>query len=126
MNKRGLIGTIIIVILGIILIVGIILGITAYQAYSLINTVKQETPIIQESMQQITGNYDCTKIPIAELSINRVMSEAKQTCKNPIIKIAVEKIKQIPIKCANLTSLESQISSGMSDMKKYCNQTIFQ
>ena len=121
MNKKGLIGTILLIILGIVLIIGIILGITAYQAYSLVKIVQQETPIIQSSMQQITGNYDCTKIPVAESSINLVMNEAKSACKNPIIKIAVEKINQIPIKCANLTTLESQVSSGLGQMKTYCN-----
>jgi len=125
MNKKGLIGTILLIILGIILIIGIIIGITAFQAYSLVKIVQQETPIIQSSMQQITGNYDCTKIPVAESSINRVMNEAKSACKNPIIEIVVEKINQIPIKCANLTTLESQVSSGLGQMKTYCsNQTL--
>ena len=124
MNKRGLIGKILFIIFGIILIIGIIIGITAYQAYSLVKTVQQET-IIWQNMTQITETNDCSKIPELEASILRVKEKTESACKNPIIRIAIDKIPQMEVKCSDVPKLEQQTEEKIKPVKAFCaNQTL--
>jgi len=123
MNKKGLIGKIFAVIGIVFLILLLIAGITAYQVYNLVNEVKEKAPIIQENIKSLT-NGDCTKVKLIESDINEIKIKATTACKNPLIKIAVQKIEQIPIKCDQLSTIDEQIASNLKPIKEICsNQT---
>ena len=124
MNKKGLMGKILLIILAIILIIGIVIGITAYQAYSLFKTVQKET-IIWQDMTQITELKDCSKISELEASVLRVKEKTESACKNPIIRIAIDKIPQMEIKCSDVPKLEQQAEEKINPVKTFCaNQTL--
>ena len=119
MNKRGLIGKLFIIIIGVILLIGAIIGITVYQAYSLAKLVQQEQINIESSVDSLKKG-DCSKLSELETSINKIKDNSKSACMNPIIKIAVEKMSQIPIKCGNLSSLDQQIETSLAEIKGAC------
>lgn len=123
-DKRGLIGKIFLVLGIVVLVLGIIIGVTAYQAYDLINTAKEEQTNMKNEIAGLqTGN--CSKITSIETSLNQIVKKAKSACKNPLINYAVNKIKDMPIKCQNVTSLENQMQIGLAPVKAACaNQTI--
>lgn len=120
MNKKGLIGKIFAVIGIIFLIILIIAGITAYQVYSLVTEVQEKAPVIQENIKSLT-NGDCTKVKPIETDINEIKTKATTACKNPLIKIAVQKIEQVPIKCDQLSTIDEQIASNLKPIKEICN-----
>ena len=123
MDKKGLIGKIFAVIGLIFLIILIIAGITAWQAYSLVMTVQQESASMQVNMESLSKG-DCSKLDAIKLSINKIKSKATSACWNPIIKIAVDKMEQVPVKCKDIPTLENQMSSGLAQIKIACaNQT---
>jgi septal ring-binding cell division protein DamX len=119
MNKKSFWGKFFAIIGIIILIILIIAGITAYQAYNLVKTAQQETPLIQAEAELLMKG-DCTKIESIEQRIKNIKTEAKNSCKNPIIKIAVEKIEKIPIKCNELDAYEEQFASTIKPIREYC------
>ena len=119
MNKRGLVGKILLILGLIILVLGIIIGITAYQAYSLYTVVNEEALKINTSITEFQKG-DCTQIDNILASANRIESKAISTCSNPIIRIAVDKMPQIPIKCTNITSLKSQMETAFAPIKSIC------
>ena len=124
MNKKGLIGKIFAVIGIIILIILIIAGITAYQAYDLYKTAMNEKTNVDSSIQQLQKG-DCSKIADIENSAARIKSKANSACWNPIIRIAVAKMEQIPIKCNDLSAMENQMNQGLSQIKTICaNETL--
>jgi len=107
----------------IILVVLIIAGITAYQVVSLVNTVTTESESMQGDMEGLMKG-DCSKLSPIESSFNKIKSKAKSACFNPIIKIAVDKMDQVPIKCGNITTLENEMDKNLGQIKLYCaNQT---
>ena len=108
----------------IILIILIIAGITAYQATTLINTVQAESSSIQANTEALMKG-DCSKLDSVKSSFNKIKSKATSACKNPIIRIAVDKMDQIPMKCRDIASLEDQMNSQLAPIKTYCaNQTV--
>jgi predicted PurR-regulated permease PerM len=126
-NKSGLIGKIFAVIGIIILIILLVIGITVYQAYSLVNTIKTETPNIESGIRALMADKvpDCSKIEQTENSVSKVYKEANSACKNPIIRISSENIEQIPIKCNQLSVYKSGFEGNMTLVKKVCeNETI--
>jgi len=112
-------------VIGIILLILIIMvGITAYQAITLVKTVQTESSSIQANGEALAKG-DCSKLNSIEASINNIKSKATSACWNPIIRIAVDKMDQVPIKCKDISALENNISQGISQIKAYCsNQTI--
>jgi len=112
-------------VIGIIfLILIIIAGITAYQAITLVNTVKIESSSMQADMESLAKG-DCLKLNSVEASFNKIKSKAKSACWNPIIRIAVDKMTQVPMKCGDISTLESQMTQGLSQIRSACsNQTI--
>jgi hypothetical protein len=120
MEKRALIGKIFLTILIIILIIITIAGITAYQAVSLLKLVQQETPQITSEVQLLASG-DCSKISSIETRIDKIESEVTSACKNPLIKIAVEKMDQIPIKCNNIAQLKVNAQGNLTQVKELCN-----
>ena len=119
MNKKGLIGKIFAIIGILLLIVIILAGITAYQAYNLIKDFKEKTPVIQENIKQLTAG-DCSKLLPIETDITELKTRVASSCKNPIINSAVERLDQIPIKCNQLPNLEQQITNNIKPIKEYC------
>jgi len=111
-------------VIGIIfLILIIIIGVTAYQAITLINTVQTESASIQSNTEALAKG-DCSKISSVEASISKIKSKATSACINPIIKIAVDKMDQVPMKCKDVSTLETNLDQGLSQIKAYCaNQT---
>ncbi len=123
-NKKGLIGKIILIIAIILIIIGAIMGITAYQAYSLVKTVKVETATITEDVDALIGSHDCSKISEIEISISNIKEKAESACANPLIKIAVDKIDRISVKCDDISSLQADAESKLAPIKNTCfNQT---
>jgi len=129
MNKKGLIGKIFLVIGILILIIGAIAGITAYQLYNLAMLAKEETAKIQEESAEINKG-DCSKVQSIENRMNNLMNEAGSACKNPVIKyiFAKQTIKTEnlgTLNCDTLNQLKEQASSSMQEVKTLCaNQTI--
>ena len=111
-------------VVGIIfLILLIIIGITSYQAITLVNTIQTESSSMQTNMEALMKG-DCSKLSSIESSFNNIKSKATSACWNPIIKIAVDKMDQVPMKCRDLPVLESNMTQGLSQIKAYCsNQT---
>jgi beta-lactamase regulating signal transducer with metallopeptidase domain len=123
MNKRGLIGKILIILGITILILGVVIGITAYQTYDLIKVVNEEKTNLENNIAALQ-NEDCTKIAEIELSTEKIKIKATSACKNPIINYAISKIEQIPIKCGDLQDLESQIQENLTQIKNNCTNKI--
>lgn len=121
MNKRGLIGKIFAIIGIIFLVLILIVGISAYQIYNLVKEVQEKTPTIQENIKSLT-NGDCTKIKPIESDINDIKSKATSACKNPLIKIAVQKLEQVPIKCDQLSEIDKQITNDLEPIKLACEK----
>jgi len=119
MNKKGFWGKFFMFLVIIILIVLIIVGITAYQGYSLVKTIEQESPLIEQELQAAMQG-DCTKLESVESRIANIYNKAKSTCKNPLIKISIERIEQIPIKCNQLDSLKQQFESTIGPLEDFC------
>ena len=107
----------------IILLIIVIAGITAYQVVSLIDTITVESESMGTNMEGLMkGN--CSKIAPVEESFSKIKSKATSACFNPIIKIAVDKMNQVPIKCSNITTLENEMNKNLEQIKVYCaNQT---
>lgn len=123
-DKRALIGNILLAILIIIVLIGAVIGITAYQAYSFYKVIQTEGTALNNNIQSLQNNQDCSKIQAIEASAEKIKSEATSACRNPIIKIAVDKMEQIPVKCGDLNSLTAQMQTSLTPIKEYCaNQT---
>lgn len=122
-NKKGLVGKVFTAIGLIILIIIIAAAITANQAYNLYQTVQTEGAKIQDSTNALAKG-DCSKIADIEASMNKITLEASSACVNPIIKIVVSKMDQIPIKCDDISALKAQNEQSLSKIKAACtNQT---
>ena len=119
MNKKGLIGKILLILVGIILVLGVIVGITAYQIYGLVKTVQTEQVNIQADINAMSKG-DCSKIPDLEVSISKIKDSAINACANPIINYAVERMQQIQIKCKDLSALDAQVQSNLAGIKGAC------
>ena len=124
MNKKGLIGKIF-AIIGIIFLVLILIGaFTGWQVYSLYKSLNEETQKIAYYMTQLQKG-DCMQIVNIENSFGLIELKAFSACKNPIISIAVGKMPQIPIKCANITMLKAQMEKNLEPIKAICaNMTV--
>ena len=61
MNKKGFWGKFFAVIGILILLVLLLIGITAYQTYTLVKIVEQEAPLIEEELR-LAMQGDCIKI----------------------------------------------------------------
>jgi hypothetical protein len=111
-------------IIGIIfLIIIIIAGITVYQVVGLIKTVKTESSSMQTNMEALTKG-DCSKLSPIESSFTKIKLKAENACWNPIIRIAVNKMDQVTIKCKDISALESQMTKSLAPIELYCaNQT---
>ena len=122
-SKRGMWGKIFAIVGIIILIVLIIVGVTAYQGYAVYKTAMSEKDNIQSNMQELAKG-DCTKIPLIESSINKIKGKVVGACKNPIIRMALNKMDKVPIKCSNIGDLENQVNNSLAPIKEACgNQT---
>ncbi len=120
MNKRGLFGKI---FLGIILIILIFLGITAYQAYDLVNTVTSQVSEIENDVSALKGG-DCSKISSIETRIILVESKVSSACKNPVINLASQNIEGLPANCLNYKTLRQEAEYSLNDAKKNCDVRI--
>lgn len=119
MNKKGLIGKILLIIGIVFLIILLIAGFTAWQVYGLYKTSINEKAKIDESMKGLQeGN--CSKAADLEASIIKIESRAKSACRNPIINFGVAKMQQIPIKCANLSEAAAQMKQPIQQIKDLC------
>ena len=118
-DKRGLIGKIFLLI-GIILLILIgVIAFTAYQAFSFFSFLQSEIPLIESDAKEI-GTGDCSKIDSIELRISNINSKAESRCKNPLIRIALDKIEQIPFNCNNLEEGYSLFLGEFDNVRKAC------
>lgn len=122
----GLLGKIFAVIGIIILIILLIAGITAWQAYSLVKTAMAEGTVISKDVSEISSKGpmltkdDCAKVSEIEASAQKIKAKAESSCKNPIIRIAVDNMQQVAIKCQDIPTLESQMTQGLVPIKAIC------
>jgi hypothetical protein len=139
MNKRGLIGKILLGILIFILIIGIIIGVTAYRGYKTFQIVKEEQAKIQENALAISSNIgnsssinqNCMKILDIEQSAIKIKKEVSSTCKNPIISIAIKKYMankpidtpqgKVVLSCRNLNEIYTQLETSIIPAKNQCS-----
>ncbi|MCX6765261.1 MAG: hypothetical protein NT148_01850 [Candidatus Nealsonbacteria bacterium] len=124
MNKRGLIGKIILIV--IVLIIAVV-AVTAWQIYSLVKVATQETPYLATTIASLTAKgalvnqSDCDSIPQIEASVSKLKSSAESACANPLIATAVNKMQQVAIKCKDVSTLDSQFSTNIAKFfKNYC------
>ncbi|MEK6886007.1 MAG: hypothetical protein AABX17_03510 [Nanoarchaeota archaeon] len=124
MNKKGLIGKI---ILAVILLVILFVGITIWQVYGLVKTATTDGLVITTNIGAITAKgsmlnkTDCDKLPEIEASVNKLKAKLQSSCMNPLIKIAVDKMQQIAIKCKDIPTLETQVTQGLGQIKLLCS-----
>jgi uncharacterized membrane protein YvbJ len=107
------------ILIAILLIILIIAGITAWQAYGLVQTVQAEQASIETNLAALQKG-DCSKVAPLESSMGKITSKAQSACWNPIISYGVEKMQQIPIKCSNISALDQQFQSGLVQIKAAC------
>lgn len=117
MNKKGLVGKIILVIFVILLI---IIGITSYQAYDLIKTIEIQQAQVQSEISQLQQG-DCSKITSIETRLILVESKANSACSNPIIYFAAEKYAGSPYTCSDIPNLKNQAEDGLKTAKDLCD-----
>ena len=79
----------------------------------------QESPLIQEDVKSVMKG-DCAKIESIEARIGQIKNKAETTCLNPLIRIAIDKIERIPIKCGNLNEFEQQVQGELGPLKELC------
>ena len=127
-NKRGLGGKIILFIILILILAVIIIGLLTYnQAKNLINTVKTESPLLDQDITSLFTNKlpNCSKITIIEQRADKIYNEAISACKNPIINKAAEKMETIPIKCNQLNEAKLSLENNLTLIKNVCsNETL--
>ena len=122
----GLIGKIFATIGIIILIIILIMGITAWQAYSLVKIATTEGALIGKDLTEIASKgpaltkEDCAKVSEIETSTKKIKSKAQSSCKNPLIKIAIDNMQQVPIKCQDISTLDLQMTQGLAPIKAIC------
>jgi len=121
MNKKGLIGKILLGIAIVIVLILIVVGVSAYQASKVVKTLRVEGAKTQTNIRLLAEQKDCSKLSEIEISLDKIEKETTSACKNPIIKISVGSIKDIPIKCETLSELKSDVNNIMSKAKIYCN-----
>ncbi len=124
MNKKGLIGKIILII---ILLVIAFIGFTIWQVYTLVKTATTEGLIISTNIGIISAKgsmlnkTDCDNLPKIEASIAKLKAKAQSSCMNPLIRMAVDRMQQIAIKCKDISTLDSQATQGLSQIKLLCS-----
>ena len=120
MNKKGLIGKILLII-GIIifLLIGFI-AISAYQVYGLVNTVQTERVLIEQDVQDLAkGN--CSKIIDIEVRLDRIQGKAESVCGNPLIRAGLSKVENPPFSCDDLGTVKTEMLTGLDKVKEACN-----
>ena len=119
MNKNGLVGKIILIIVGIILIIGVIIGITAIQAYNLYSSINTEV----NNIAAYTSNTDaetCETLDPLNQSITNLKEDVQSACRNPLIKKFISMNDNVPIKCGNVSSLYTVLQTSMDEAEKSC------
>ena len=121
MNKRGLWGKILLGILVLVVLILIIIGVSAYQASRVISVLKEEGVKTQTNIRLLAEQKDCSKLDEIEISVDKIEKETTVACKNPIIKISVGSIKDIPIKCETLPELKADVKNVLAKARLYCD-----
>lgn len=131
MNKRGLLGKIFLIILIIILIIGAIIGITAYQAYNFYKTAQQEQEGINQDIKALSEQKDCAKVDSIQTRFLNIKSSADSACKNPIIRIGVQKFmadkpvsisgQNISVSCENLNAIYNEMTNQLNSVRESCS-----
>lgn len=120
MNKKGLIGKILLGVLIIVIIVFIIIGVTVYQATKVVQVVREETVNIQKNSELLAEEKDCTHIEYINTSIERIETSVSGACRNLILKFAISKAESVPVKCETLPALKKDFENRFSEAKLYC------
>ena len=120
MNKKGLIGKIVIGILIVVVLILVIVGVSAYQASQVIKTVSEETVKIKTSSQLLADQKDCTQLNEIETSVGKIEKSVSGACKNPILKFAISKAEAVPVKCDTLPDLKKDFENKFSEARTYC------
>ena len=123
MNKKGLLIKIFLGIVIALVILGIIIGVTVYQGYRVYKTFMEEKANIDKNviaLDEAAKNGDCSKVTNIKASITRIKNEVESACKNPILKMSIDRVKQIPYKCSDIPALESAINSQFAPAEALC------
>ena len=120
MNKNGLIGKILLGILILIILIMVVLGVSAYQASKVITVLKEESTKIEISARLLAEQKNCTQLDEIENSFKKIEKEVTSACKNPLLKITVEKVEAIPVKCETLPELKSDLDKKFNEARIYC------
>ena len=69
-------------------------------------------------------NGDCSKLPSVQEKMNDAKSKIISGCKNPIIKIIIEKKAPIEAKniCNELSDIDSIINKNLAEINQFCYQ----
>ncbi len=118
-QKRGLVGKIFAIIGIVLLIIIAIVGITAYQAYSFFAYIQDEVPAMESDIKALASG-DCSKIESIESRMGDIKSKVESRCKNPIIRIALSRIEEIPFNCDNLEEGFSMFSGEFEKIEEAC------
>ena len=121
MNKRGFIGYILLAILGILIIIGAIIGITVYQVVSFVGFVQEEVPLLESDIADLTKG-DCSKTSAIELRFNNIKSRSDSVCKNPLIKWGVSKAESLPFNCDNIETIYEGLLEDFDHVEEVCSQ----
>jgi hypothetical protein len=113
MNKKGLLGKILLALLAIILILGVILGIAINKGISAAKTIQTESKAMQDNLISLGEDFQnkrisqgCSKITLIENSFENIRKTTEDSCQNFILRFAMNKFmanQKIPGEIVNGT-----------------------
>ncbi|MCX8158768.1 MAG: hypothetical protein N3D20_00510 [Candidatus Pacearchaeota archaeon] len=112
---------ILLVILFILAILCSIVFITIYQAIQIISIANDKT--IQEDISALMQG-DCSKLAVVETKWEKIQNEFASGCKNPIIKILIEKKAPGEFKgiCTEINNPNNKINKNLAEIRQNCSK----
>ncbi len=122
MNKSGSVFLNVLAVVGVfLLIILIVAGVTAYQAYGVIQVATEESAKIQNNSQLLVEQKDCARLKDIEDSILKIESKYSSACKNPVLSFAVKQVESVPVKCETLPNFKKDFEEKFNEAKLYCD-----
>jgi len=113
--------TIGVILLILVLSVVAIISITVYQVSALTETMETETTLMQEDMNALIAEKNCSKIQDIENRAKTIKQEVGSVCKNPVIKIGLEKQNMVEFNCSTAKDIDIMFTQALEPIKEICN-----
>jgi len=120
LNKRAIVGKIILGILIAIVLFLIYVGMSIYQIYSSVGIVKDEILVIKGTAQEVLDTRDCEKVSVIYDSKDKIFKEFDSACSNPLLRYSIGKISVLPTKCDTLDEFRVNITADIVNFEELC------